>query len=183
MLKQALVILMGLLMLVVGVGVNTGVQTELTNDNFLRIHIRANSNAEVDQNVKYKVKDAVVAYLTPKLSNVSSKDEAITIVEQNRDGVSQVANKVLLSSGFGYGATTKVTKENFPTRDYDGVVLPSGVYDSVIVSLGSGTGNNWWCVVYPPLCFTNSNNSSDTEVSYTSRIWNAIKSIFGGKSE
>jgi len=180
MLKQVLVLFMGLLMVVAGVwGVDSGAQTELSNDNFLRIHIRANSNSETDQNVKYLVKDAIVSYLTPKLAYVSSKDEALKIVEQNKDNVSEVANQVLANNGFVYQASTSVKKEDFPTRDYDGVVLPSGEYDSVIVSLGNGTGNNWWCVVYPPLCFVNGENG-DEEIVYTSKLWGIIKSIFGG---
>lgn len=184
MIKQALVLLLGLLVIGVGAyGVNMGSTTSLSNDSFLRIHIRANSNLEADQNVKYLVKDAVVNFLTPKLAFATTKERAMEIVEQNKAGITAVASKVLEENGFPYGASTTVHKEEFPTRAYDDVVLPSGEYDSVIVSLGSGTGNNWWCVVYPPLCFVNAEQTDNESVVYKSKLIEVINSFFGGNHE
>ncbi len=182
MAKQVFVLLLGLLLIGAGmVGVNVGATTELSNASFLRIHIRANSNLECDQNVKYLVKDGIVSFLTPKLSNATTKERALEIVEQNKTEISKIAENVLKKNGFNYGASTKLTREEFPTRSYDGVVLEAGVYDSVIVSLGSGEGNNWWCVVYPPLCFVNVSNTDDSNVVYRSKLVEIIKSFFGGK--
>ena len=86
-----------------------------------------------------------------------------------------IANGILKNNNFYYTANVKFCQENFPTRSYDGVVLKSGVYDSIIVELGAANGDNWWCVVYPPLCFV-SNNSQD--ILYKSRILEILKSIF-----
>ncbi len=180
MLKQVVLILFGLLLAVVGVfGVNTGTQTHLSSDCFLRIHIRANSNEMVDQNVKYAVKNAVVAYLTPKLENAATKEQAMAVVKDNLGGIVSTADDVLSKNGFGYSAKADLTREDFPTREYNEVVLPSGEYDSLIVSLGEGGGNNWWCVVYPPLCFLNTTPSQDGVV-YRSKLYEIVKSFLGG---
>lgn len=133
----------------------------LSNQDFLRIHIRANSNLEVDQNVKYAVKTAIVNYLTPFLAGAQTKQQALAIVKSQLDNINKVADNVLISNGFTYTCSATVCQEVFPTRYYDGVVLASGLYDALIINLGSGKGDNWWCVVYPPLCFVPSQNDTD----------------------
>ena len=152
--------------------------TELTADSFLRIHIRANSNDTIDQAVKYQVEDALVNYLTPILTEATTKTEAMQLVSQNLDNITEVARLTLEEYGYNYGAKAELRREEFPTRCYDDVVLESGEYDSLIVELGSGTGNNWWCVVYPPLCFVNANLDSSQGVVYRSKIVEIIKSFF-----
>ena len=180
MTKQVVLILFGLLLILVGVcGINAGTPTQMSNECFLRIHIRANSNDAVDQNVKYAVKNAVVAYLTPRLENATTKSEAMKVVNENLEGISQIADNVLSNNGFSYTSQAKLTREDFPTREYDNIVLPSGEYDSLILSLGSGVGNNWWCVVYPPLCFLNTSDTQDGVV-YKSKLYEIVKSFLGG---
>lgn len=134
-----------------------------THTEYLRIHIRANSNSEVDQNVKYKVKDAVTDYLTPYLINVNSKKEAEELLCRLDGEIERVADNVLKENGFTYKTEAQIRNEKFPTRVYEDFTLESGYYDALILELGSGTGDNWWCVVYPPLCFT------DTSVKYEYR--------------
>jgi stage II sporulation protein R len=148
---------------------------ETANYQYLRIHIRANSNSIDDQNVKYKVKDAVVDALIPLLSDVQSFDDAVITIEQNLDYIENVANEVLLNENFDYISSAKIGKEYFPTRVYENLTLEEGVYDAVVLNLGSGTGDNWWCLVYPAFCFTNSTNSDN--VVYISKIWEIIKSV------
>ena len=125
-----------------------------THTEYLRIHIRANSNAQVDQTVKYQVKDAVVKYLTPFIAECKTKSAAQQMLEQRLSGINAVADSVLRQNGFDYTAKSSVKREKFPTRVYGEHELESGFYDALIVELGDGTGDNWWCVVYPPLCFT-----------------------------
>lgn len=151
-------------------------QTHINSD-FLRIHIRANSNDDVDQNVKYKVKDAVVAYLTPILSDVYDKQSAINLVYGNLSEIEKVCNDVLLQEGFNYKSEADIKTENFPTRTYNQLTLPEGVYDSLIINLGTGCGNNWWCVVYPPLCFVSGGTDN---VTYRSKILEIIDSFRRG---
>ena len=121
---------------------------------YLRIHIRANSNAEIDQTVKYKVKDQVVIFLTPYIAECDTKQKAINMLSVRLKGVEEVANRVLEENGFDYKSKAKIKNEEFPTRVYSGVQLKKGFYDALIIELGDGKGDNWWCVVYPPLCFT-----------------------------
>ena len=120
---------------------------------YLRIHIRANSNSATDQAVKYQVRDQVVEYLTPKLKEVGTFDRAVTTVGENLGNIERVADSTLLGQGFSYTARAAVREEDFPTRKYSDLVLPAGRYKALIVELGTGTGDNWWCVAYPPLCF------------------------------
>ena len=146
------------------------------NAEYFRIHIRANSNSAEDQNVKYEIKDDIVTYLIPYISQCETRQDFVDTINENLSALEQIAENVLSERGFDYGANVKFCQEEFPTRSYDGVVLESGIYDSLIVELGEAKGDNWWCVVYPPLCFV-SNNSQD--ILYKSRILEILKSILG----
>ena len=148
---------------------------EQSNDEYLRIHIRANSNSQEDQRVKYMVKDAIVEALIPILAEAETKQEAEELIRKNFSYINSVANAVLASEGFDYKAQSRLDREEFPVRAYEDITLPAGEYDAVIVDLGSGEGNNWWCLVYPAFCFTNSKNS--TNYVYISKIWEIIKSV------
>ncbi len=141
--------------------------TPETKTEYLRLHIRANSNEQVDQNVKYLVKGAVVEYLTPFISTCDTKEKAERMLKENLSGIERVADMVLRENGFSYSSKASVKRENFPTRVYDGVTLEEGFYDALIINLGEGVGDNWWCVVYPPLCFVGSGNGN---FKYKSKI-------------
>ena len=140
---------------------------------YLRIHIRANSNSQVDQNVKYKVKDGVVDALIPLLADIDSFEEAKIIMSQNLKMIEQVADDILRAEGFSYTCRAEIDNEYFPTRTYDDITLAEGFYDALILRLGSGEGDNWWCLVYPAFCFTSSTKSSN--IVYISKIWEKLK--------
>ena len=140
---------------------------------FLRIHIRADSNNPSDQEVKYAVKNAVVDYLAPYLTNATTKQKAMQIVQSHLDGIKQVCNQTLCNNGYTYKATVKLCKENFPDRTYNGLTLPQGVYDALIVELGRACGNNWWCVVYPPLCFVGESDGTNA-ITFKSKLQEII---------
>ena len=127
-----------------------------TTEGYLRIHIRANSNSEADQNIKYEVKEKVSEFLEGAVSGCQSASEAMKIVSANLGSISSISRGVLRQRGFNYGARAKLVEEYFPTRSYDSLVLENGLYDALIIELGAGEGDNWWCVVYPPLCFKKS---------------------------
>lgn len=147
------------------------------NDMFLRIHIRADDNSTEAQTVKYAVKEAVVEYLTPYLASAESKSEAQRIIESKLSSIEQVADKVLRDNGFDYTSKASVRSEQFPTRTYDGLTLQSGVYDALILELGRGSGNNWWCVVYPPLCFVNGESNGANSIVYRSKLLEIIENF------
>lgn len=163
-----------IIILVCCVLVGFGIFSQQNKQEYIRIHVRANSNLSVDQNVKYEIKDKIVSYLIPQVANCNTREDFVVMINNNLNNLEQIANDVLQEKGFLYGAKVKFCQENFPTRSYNGVVLESGVYDSIIVELGTAEGDNWWCVVYPPLCFI-SNNSQD--ILYKSRILEILKSI------
>lgn len=147
-----------------------------SNYDYLRIHIRANSNSELDQSVKYKVKDKIVAYLTPQLYDVPSKAEAVKVVEREKHNLEKIGRDELNLNGFDYSVRVKINNEFFPTRTYSNTTLESGFYDAVIVELGSAEGDNWWCVMYPPLCFV-ANGEKSEKITFKSRIaewWNKL---------
>ena len=177
--KKALILIF-LIAAIAGIAFAFGGEGQKTADagspaSYLRIHIRANSNKEADQAVKYRVRDGVVEYLTPTVAACETKEEAIAAVTAWLPEVERVAERILSENGYSYGARAEVCEESFPTRVYDGATLPAGVYDALILELGSGEGDNWWCVVYPPLCFTGGN----ANVVYKSKIAEIIRSFFG----
>ena len=143
---------------------------------YLRIHIRANSNSIEDQNVKYKVKEGVVEALIPLLAEIETFEEAKKVMSENFDLIENVANKILTEEGFSYKAKAGIDNEYFPTRSYDELTLEEGYYDALILRLGSGEGDNWWCLVYPAFCFTSTSNAEN--VVYVSKIWELIKKVF-----
>lgn len=153
----------------------SGKKEESANTSYLRVHIRANTNAADDQAVKYKVRDEVVEFLTPTVADCETKQEAIEKISAKLPEIERVADGVLRANGYTYGARASVRKEEFPTRVYEEVTLEAGVYDALILELGTGTGDNWWCVVYPPLCFTAGNGN----VVYKSKIAEIIHKFFG----
>ena len=142
---------------------------------YLRIHIRANSNSAQDQEVKYKVRDEIVAFLTPIVAECETKEEAMKEIGANLEGAEKVADETLRRYGYTYGAKASIRQEEFPTRVYQNATLDAGVYDALIMELGTGEGDNWWCVVYPPLCF----GGGTCKVEYKSKIAEIVKKFFG----
>ena len=167
------VIVVLILLLIIGASFLPTAEVEY---DYLRLHIRANSNSEIDQNIKYEIKDELVEFLTPYFCNVTSKNEAIEIVNNLKEKMSEICVDVLRKNGFNYSANVKINNEYFPTRTYSNTTLESGYYDAVIVELGSAEGDNWWCVMYPPLCFITRENQ--TEITFKSKIAEWFKSLF-----
>lgn len=145
------------------------------NSDYLRIHVRANSNEQIDQSVKYKVKDEVVKFITPYAAQCTEKEKAIKVISGILPEIEKVCDAVLKQNGFKYTSKASIREEQFPTRVYGDLTLENGVYDALIIELGSGTGDNWWCVIYPPLCFT----SGTADVRYRSAIYDIINKFTG----
>ena len=116
----------------------------------------------------------MVEYLTPKLKSCTSKNDAISAINTNLHSTKILVDNVLKDNGFNYECNVKINNEFFPTRTYDDLTLDAGYYDALIIELGSGEGNNWWCVMYPNLCFNEIDN-----VVYKSKIMEIINKIKG----
>ncbi|MBQ9145453.1 MAG: stage II sporulation protein R [Clostridia bacterium] len=143
--------------------------SDVEEGDYLRLHIRANGNTAIEQSVKLAVRDAVVAYLTPAAGACDSKEDMQAYLTTRLDEVERIADQVLKSSGAPYRATARLCNEYFPTRTYADLTLPAGYYDALVLSLGSGEGDNWWCVAFPPLCFVAVDGDTDG-VEYRSAI-------------
>lgn len=135
----------------------------------VRIHIRANSNSEGDQSVKLKVRDNVVDFITEIISECNTSDEVLSVLSRNLDDIENIANDVLKDNGYTYSSSASIDYEYFPSRDYDGVTFPADYYNALIIRLGTGTGDNWWCVAYPPLCFVGE-DFGGKEIKYKSKL-------------
>ncbi len=177
--KKAIVVLLLIASIAGIVFAFGGNQKESTETSYLRVHIRADSNEEAAQAVKYKVRDRVVEFLTPLVAECESKEEAMEAIGKKLGEIEAAADEVLRRGGFSYGTKASLRKEQFPTRVYENVTLEAGVYDALILELGSGKGDNWWCVVYPPLCFTGGNGN----IVYKSKIAEIIKKFFGDQKK
>lgn len=149
-----------------------------TEYEYLRIHIRANSNSNADQKIKFDIKNDIVNFLTPYLSEAETKEDAIKIIQSNLKVLEVLVDNNLEQNNFDYKSSCEIKKENFPTRYYDNYVLEEGEYDALIITLGEGEGDNWWCVVYPPLCFVNKNVTEEQDIVYNSRLLGIIKKFF-----
>jgi stage II sporulation protein R len=122
----------------------------------LRFHILANSDSDEDQAVKLKVRDAVGLMLEEKLSGSRSLSESEQIVAQNLDAIVAVAEQTLVENGYDYGADARLANVDFPVKTYGAYTFPEGEYEALEVTLGAGEGHNWWCVLYPNMCFQGS---------------------------
>lgn len=140
------------------------VVSDLSNSLF-RLHVIANSNSKEDQNLKYLVRDELISYMNTLCSNVSSKEQAIAIANEHLDDFQKIANDVIFQNGFNYSARVQIGNFAFPTKTYGDISLPAGYYDALKVELGKAEGKNWWCVMFPSLCFVDINNGIVPEES------------------
>lgn len=120
----------------------------------IRFHVLANSDSDKDQELKIKVKDKVIGYMAPKLQNCKNINEARKILIKNDGKIKEIADKIIRENNYNYGVRTELAKVEFPVKKYGDVVLPEGKYEAYRVLIGKAEGHNWWCVMFPPLCFT-----------------------------
>ena len=145
----------------------------------LRIHIRANSNDSGDQTVKLKVRDELNRIITDKVADAGTFDVAYSRLSKMLPTLKKAADGVLRENGYSYESRVRLNNEFFPTRTYEGIVVESGYYDALIVELGSGEGDNWWCVVYPPLCYVAADGKSGIEYrSLIAELWKKFTDTF-----
>lgn len=176
--KKFIIAFVSLVVLIVGVVCVFSNKEKVSESHYLRIHVRANSNKAEDQRVKYSVKEAVVDYLTPLIAEGASFEQAYNVINIHLGDIENIADKVLLEHGFNYKSTARLNEEYFPTRSYAEYTLENGYYDALILELGTGEGNNWWCVVYPPLCFIGNEGTDVENLTYKSKILEIIKNFF-----
>lgn len=128
------------------------ISTDIANSVF-RLHVLANSDSDEDQALKYKVRDNLLQYMNTICKDCSSKDEAILLVEENKENFKQIALQTIKDEGYSYDVIINIGNFEFPTKNYGDISLPAGFYDALRVEIGEAKGQNWWCVMFPPLCF------------------------------
>lgn len=134
-------------------GAALGAEQDALADKVVRLHVVANSDSEADQILKLKVRDAVLAEATPNLAGLN-RQEALKTLEGELPHIAAVAAEVIVKEGFDYPVAVSLREEAFPTKRYEDFALPAGDYTALRVQIGEGDGQNWWCVVFPPLCMS-----------------------------
>lgn len=118
----------------------------------IRLHVIANSNLPHDQELKLQVRDAVLQEAKRLLEDVTEKEEAYALIRNHAASLERSAREVVLAQGFDYPVRVSIGNYLFPERDYGTLTLPEGSYDAVRVEIGQAAGENWWCILFPPLC-------------------------------
>jgi len=143
---------------------SNAVTADISNSVF-RLHVIANSDSYEDQNLKYIVRDELIKYMNSICKNISSKEEAINIAKNNKDEFYNIAKQTIADNGFNYDVNIDIGNFSFPTKTYGDIALPAGFYDALKVEIGTGSGQNWWCVMFPSLCFVDASNGIVPEES------------------
>ena len=136
---------------------SNAVSQDISN-NVFRLHVIANSNSSEDQNLKYLVRDELINYMNSISSNISSKQEAINLIEKNKNVFYKIAKQIISDNGFDYDIDIEIGNFSFPTKTYGDISLPAGFYDALRIKIGNAAGQNWWCVMFPTLCFVDLEN-------------------------
>ena len=123
------------------------------SESVFRLHVIANSDSKEDQDLKYKVRDNLISYMNNICKNCNNKEEAIKIATKHKEDFKEIALKTIKDNGYSYDVNISIGNFHFPTKDYGDISLPSGYYDALRVEIGEAKGQNWWCVMFPPLCF------------------------------
>ena len=122
-------------------------------ESVFRLHVIANSDSDSDQNLKYIVRDKVIEYMKTVCKEGISKDDYIKIAQDNLDNIKKVAQDTVIQNGYDYDIKVSIGEFEFPTKTYGDVSFPAGLYDALRIEIGNASGKNWWCVMFPPLCF------------------------------
>ena len=130
----------------------SAVSENIANSVF-RLHVIANSDSEEDQNLKFIVRDNLIEYMNSLTSGISSKQAAIEIAKEHKQDFYNIAKKTIEDNGYDYDVNIEIGNSYFPTKYYGDISFPAGYYDALKVEIGKASGQNWWCVMFPPLCF------------------------------
>jgi len=122
-------------------------------DKIIRLHVVANSDSPEDQAIKLRIRDAIIKELEPKLENMKSQEEVKNLISANMDNLISAAEEEMARIGKSYPIDIELGTYEFPTKVYGDLTFPAGSYQALNVKIGEAKGKNWWCVMFPPLCF------------------------------
>lgn len=150
--KAVLAFFIGVLCAIFITNYNQSIETALA-DSVIRLHVIANSDREHDQALKLKVRDAILKEFGSSLDTYEGIDYSRAEIEKNLEQIEKCAKDVIEKNGYDYDVKASLGQSDFPTKTYGNVTLPAGSYEALKVEIGSAQGKNWWCVMFPPLCF------------------------------
>lgn len=127
-------------------------------DKLIRFHVLANSDSYEDQELKLKVRDEIIKYLQPMLKQSKSLEQSEQIILSESENIKNIGENIIKENGYTYEVEVKLEYNNFPAKQYSNIVLPAGEYKALRILIGEAKGKNWWCVMFPPLCFVDENN-------------------------
>lgn len=154
----ALVILMGFILFYTYIG-----DSQNQYEGIVRLHVLANSDTVEDQALKLKVRDAVIEYME-KQDDLNSAGKARKYLSENLNRLEKIAEGVIASEGYDYSARANLGVRYIPEKAYGGITFPAGNYEALNITIGRGEGENWWCVLFPPLCLLEEGTATDDEV-------------------
>ncbi|WP_458783637.1 stage II sporulation protein R [Vallitalea sediminicola] len=123
------------------------------SDSLIRFHVVANSDSEEDQKLKLKVRDEILKKMNGILGESKNIEETRQLIYNNKENIKEIAEKVIEENNYDYKIDVKLKMEQFPLKTYGDIILPPGEYEALLVEIGEAKGKNWWCVMFPPLCF------------------------------
>ena len=159
-----LIILLGIYIFISAISYVSAVSEQLENSIF-RLHVIANSDSEEDQNLKYIVRNKLIEYMNEISADAENKKEAMQIANEHSDNFYKIAKQTINENGYNYDVEIEFGNFLFPTKTYGDISIPAGYYDALRVKIGSAEGQNWWCVMFPPLCFVNISSGIVTDES------------------
>ncbi len=166
-------------MVAIFVYINVNADEIVIPSSAIRVRVIANSNTIYDQSMKMKVKEYVESYLYPKLIDVDNIEEARKIIQNSQEEMSQGIDKLFQENDYDRNFVINFGDNYFPSKEYKGVRYEAGEYESLVISIGEGNGDNWWCVLFPPLCLLEASENEDTDgVEYRFFVQEMLDKIF-----
>lgn len=174
--KKALFVII-VIVISIFVYINVNAEVIIPNE-AIRVRVVPNSNSVIDQDMKDKVREYVSGYMYLKLNGVYDVDKARGIIENNIDDLNQGIKDIFDENGYDMDFSINFGENHFPSKSYKGVIYNEGDYESLVVYIGEAQGDNWWCVLFPPLCLLEAEESDTGEVEYKSFVSEMIDKIF-----
>ena len=175
--KKTIFLFVGIIITYILIG-NVMATNDIIPDEAIRIRVIANSNSEYDQEIKSKVKGTLEYDMYNILKNTTDLEEARLLIKENLDKVESNIDKTLQEENYKLPFSVNFGLNYFPEKEFKGIIYDEGYYESVVVTLGEGLGDNWWCVLFPPLCMLEAEETNTTDVEYTTMVKTIIDKYF-----
>lgn len=163
MYRRLLIFTFTLITLIILIGILPVHGEEAVYDSVLRLHVLANSDSEEDQALKLRVRDRILSDSAHLFENCSSREDAKAVVEENLSLLCDIATDEVREAGYSYSVSVELSEEQYPRKDYESFCFPSGNYLSLKIKIGEAEGQNWWCVLFPPLCLSAASKSAEDQ--------------------